>query len=158
MSEYATRLWKICAELMHMKVRICLITRHAKLMILVTFHNVGDTILRSPEKRRLHVELDESSALEAQTRGDLAFIVNLLSDIDPVTGQVQLDSITFTEVFELFARLNGDSVILPARSYVHSIWTSVVKQSSLSIRDVKTVSKCDRCIQLRSDIQNVSLS
>jgi hypothetical protein len=127
-------------------------------------HNVpmflfaGDTILQSPVKRKLQQDLHDSSALQRQTREDLAFIANLLSDVDPVTGQVQLDSITFSEVFELFARLNGDAVILPARSYVHSIWTSVVKQSALSIRDVKTVSKCDRCIQLRSAIQNVSLT
>ena len=114
-------------------------------------------ILRSPEKRQLRLELQEASTLDRNTREELTFISNLLSDVDPVTGQVRLDSITFTEIYELFLRLqNGDSSILPARSYVNRIWDEVVQQNSISIRDIKTVSKCDRCIYLRASIQNVS--
>ncbi len=83
--------------------------------------------LRSREKRQLRQTLQETTKLERHTRDELALIANLLSDVDPVTGQVQLDSITFAEIYELFLRLNGDSTVLPARSYVHSLWNDVVR-------------------------------
>ena len=114
-------------------------------------------VLQSREKRQLQQSLRERSTLRQQAVDDLSFIINLLSDTDPVTGHVQLDSITFSEVFKLYTRLNWNAnVVLPARSYVHKIWTSLILEKSLSIRDSKTVSKCDRCIQLRTSIQNVS--
>ncbi len=89
-------------------------------------------------------------------RDDIEFIVRLLSDVDPVTGQVQLDAITFSELYELFQGLNDDDAVPPSRSHVYAIWEKFLQDSTIHIRDMKTVSKCDTCINLRMRIRKVS--
>ena len=116
---------------------------------------VGDPLLSTVEKTKLGRFLGGTSDMITQVKEDLAFMVTLLSDTDPVTGQVQLDSITFSEVFELYEQFNADCAVLPSRAHVHSVWEVFLDESGISIRDRKTVSKCDKCVRLRDAIRRV---
>ena len=86
----------------------------------------------------------------------LTFIVGVLVDYDPVTGQEQLDSVEFPEILELFRALEGSSSISrPSDAFVRGLWKQIIEERKLSIRVRKTVSKCDRCIELRTLVRQV---
>ncbi len=84
------------------------------------------------------------------------YIVSVLIDFDPVTGQGQLDSIEFNEILELYKSLDGgDCIKQPSDSYIRKVWADLVEDRQISIRDQKTVSKCGKCIELRTLIRTV---
>ena len=100
--------------------------------------------------------LREESFLKLDVKEALSFIVGVLVDYDPVTGQAQLDSIEFPEILEFFRGLEGPSTISPpSDAFVRNLWKDIVEERKLSIRMRKTVSKCCRCIELRTLIRQV---
>ena len=108
-------------------------------------------MLASGERLSLTSSLRDDSFLRMDVKEALSFIVNVLVDYDPVTGQAQLDSIEFPEILELFRSLEGTSTVSPpSDAFVRNLWKEVIDERQLSIRVQKTVSKCDRCIELRT--------
>lgn len=118
----------------------------------------GDPALTSKERTGMLRDLRDDSFLKLDIKELLSFIVGVLVDYDPVTGQMQLDSIEFPEILELYRSMEVDSIRVPSDSYVRAVWSELVEEQNISIRDRKTVSKCDRCIELRSLIRKSKLS
>ena len=102
-------------------------------------------------------DLRDDSFLKLDIKELLSFIVGVLVDYDPVTGKTQLDSIEFPENFELYWSMEVDSIRVPSDSFIRAVWSELVEEQNISIRDRKTVSKCYCCIELRSLISKVSV-
>jgi hypothetical protein len=115
-------------------------------------------VLTSSERLHLASSLRDDSFMRMDVKEALSFIVGVLVDYDPVTGQAQLDSVEFPEILELFRNLEGpSSVSPPSDAFVRNVWKELIEERALSIRVRKTVSKCDRCIELRTLTRQVVL-
>ncbi len=114
----------------------------------------GDKLLPYDDRVALASSLTLDSSLAIEIIQELTFIINVLGDYHPVTGQLQLDTITFSEVWEIY-QAERVHTILSSRSQVRRLWTRCIDDLKVSIREKKTISKCSRCIELRSEIKLV---
>ena len=85
----------------------------------------------------------------------LRFILSVLVDYNPVTGQAEFDFLQFPEVFVLYRELERDSTVKASESHVREHWRKLLAESDIHMRLHKSVSKCERCIQLRISIRKV---
>ena len=85
----------------------------------------------------------------------LRFIMDALIDHNPVTGQSELDNLQFPEVYSMYSRLDSDSVVCPSEAYVRQLWNQLLAEEHVHMRIHKSVSKCDRCMELRTYIRKV---
>ena len=102
--------------------------------------------------------LKQDSTLRVAVTERLRFILEILIDTNPVTGQAELDNIQFPEVFAIFSKLDESTPVRPSETYVRQLWKELLHKQGIFVRLHKSVSKCDRCIQLRMCIRKVRIS
>ena len=104
----------------------------------------------------MNQDLVQDSSMALAIYETLRFILEALLDWNPVTGHAELDELKFPEILTIFRQLTVDDVTRPSDSSVRQAWGEVLAEVNVKMRYRKSVSKCDRCLELRTRIRKVS--
>jgi hypothetical protein len=115
----------------------------------------GDPLLSSIVRAEMFGGLRQVPYLQLEVKQNLQNIVNVLADFDPVGGRRQIDSLDFMEVWDLFQATRAPESPMVSKTTVRRAWNDVLRELDVSVRVCKSVSKCDRCIELRTMIRQV---